>query len=900
MLKKVKSYTGNQLNTVEYSDVDPWLGSFRKSKTQLSDGIWQQDVRLPAYQKYAEMGSKILDRNNKNMLSQERMSISSISSNGLSNWKTVNATISTWSKEWNYRDAYGVEETNNLPVYRKHKNFIWKDAINADGSYATQVEEGENTEYFDWDTGIPTSDKWQNVSEITRYNHYSIPLETRDINSNFAGTRMSADNTKVLISGNAKMTEMYFSSAERILEGNQFEGEVYGANFVTDEITHAGEFAVSNTSANDRVFEVKNTSSQANINLRPGTYKVSYWHRKQEGSEHNALFFNGQEVMAAESVDAGCWVLKNYYVTRTSGPFNLYVTNKEQGGHFFDDFRVHPVVSSVSSFIYNEATDDLTYLLDGNNLVSAFKYDNAGRLVKTYTEVPSSGEFVGGIKVQGKNRYKYATSGASVDIHPDNINWYGCLDDIPNDEEPCPQIGDPNYPDTDGDGLPDICDDDDDNDGQNDDEDPCPLIPNGNTDTDGDGLPDECDDDDDDDGVPDDDDNCPNVPNPDQTDSDGDGIGDACDDTVDGDEDGDGIPDPDDNCPYVYNPLQEDMDGDGVGDACDNCIITVNPDQIDNDGDGKGDLCDNCPDTVNPNQEDTDNDGIGNVCDPCDSCDPFGKCFVDSDKDGIGDACDNCPNIANEEQDDSDGDGIGDACEKDCKRDPDSDGDGIKDGCDNCPAKYNPDQTDTDGDGIGDVCDLTSGDCTEPIYVGTTAAYNSQNEFTYFACEVNGYFGQILEDIYGSTDADDRPYYFHKSSSTGQQPGTVYDNNLVYDLQDDYESVEGILITEIFFQQNAADDYSEAFLEYDGNKIELSDLPFLIPESDFVGYSDPDGLAMGIPNLKVKIVNHNLCENTTQRVGVSFYYELLLDDCERIEEANGKRLVSSRYFFLAQ
>jgi hypothetical protein len=58
-------------------------------------------------------------------------------------------------------------------------------------------------------------------------------------------------------------------------------------------------------------------------------------------------------------------------------------------------------------------------------------------------------------------------------------------------------------PDSDGDGIPDACDN-------------CPWIPNGDqTDTDGDGIGDACD-------------NCPDVPNPDQTDSDGNGIGDAC------------------------------------------------------------------------------------------------------------------------------------------------------------------------------------------------------------------------------------------------------------------------------------------------------------------------------------------------------------------------------------
>jgi MYXO-CTERM domain-containing protein len=97
-------------------------------------------------------------------------------------------------------------------------------------------------------------------------------------------------------------------------------------------------------------------------------------------------------------------------------------------------------------------------------------------------------------------------------------------------------------------------------------EDNGPLVDNpGQLDDDGDGLGDLCDEDDDGDETIDDADNCPLVDNPEQLDDDGDGLGDACDEDLDGDE----TPDAEDNCPLIENPEQLDADADGLGDICD-------------------------------------------------------------------------------------------------------------------------------------------------------------------------------------------------------------------------------------------------------------------------------------------------------------------------------------------
>ncbi len=161
-------------------------------------------------------------------------------------------------------------------------------------------------------------------------------------------------------------------------------------------------------------------------------------------------------------------------------------------------------------------------------------------------------------------------------------------------------------------------------------------------------------------------------------------------------------------------PGAEEICGDGIDQDCNGSDLACDEPCPDADNDQ---ICDD--DDACPNDDDNDADGDG-VCGDIDNCPDTPNDQTNSDDDGFGDACDddddnddvddgqdNCQTTPNEDQTNSDTDGLGDAC------DPDDDNDSQPDELDNCPTVENGDQTDTDQDGKGDVCDLCPNDAND-------------------------------------------------------------------------------------------------------------------------------------------------------------------------------------------
>ncbi|HBF12137.1 MAG TPA: hypothetical protein DDW49_01900 [Deltaproteobacteria bacterium] len=175
-------------------------------------------------------------------------------------------------------------------------------------------------------------------------------------------------------------------------------------------------------------------------------------------------------------------------------------------------------------------------------------------------------------------------------------------------------------------------------------------------------------------------------------------------DPLKADSDDDGVADGFDNCPLSKGSAdQTDLDLDGQGDVCDN----------DDDGDGLNDS-DEVRFDADPFDSDTDDDGLNDgaevargafvldadsdddgVLDGADAFPVDATESLDADGDGVGDNADLCDEQAEPTNADTDGDGLGDAC------DNDDDGDGVLD-VDELRVGSNPLNVDSDGDGLLD------------------------------------------------------------------------------------------------------------------------------------------------------------------------------------------------------
>ena len=250
-------------------------------------------------------------------------------------------------------------------------------------------------------------------------------------------------------------------------------------------------------------------------------------------------YCNGQPSQNSTACNATAWTIPDETNNLTHQPFSLSMAKTSAANTGGSQFFI--LDGNTTADWLDGVHTVFGTVLDGYNVVEAISSVQTGQGDQPVNDVVIE--------------EAYATH---------HFDWDSDHDNVANDDDNCPDVSNPQQNDTDMDSIGDVCDDDIDGDGVDNDNDAFPNDSNETADYDGDGTGDNADADDDNDGMNDTSDAYPYDQN-ETTDTDGDGIG----DNSDADDDGDGVADTTDNCPYTANANQADADNDGIGTACD-------------------------------------------------------------------------------------------------------------------------------------------------------------------------------------------------------------------------------------------------------------------------------------------------------------------------------------------
>jgi hypothetical protein len=406
-LESFTTTQGGYTNTNYFDKHDFLTGEVLESHTVSSDGQSFKTKVVPAYIKYPQMGSKADNINNKNMLSQTAANYFYILDKSTSTWKETGVGITTWSNIWTYKDITGTSATPspaNEKIWRKHKSYVWNGLKDNDGIFTNYNSTNNSDDGFDWTVGVGSQPaQWKQTSEVTLYDHYSAPLEMKDINSNYASTKMGDKDSKVMATGNAGYSEMFYAGAENLTPTTTWlepEVSVTSASQQNGTYFHTGKKSVATTSSSQFGVAMQNGQHRA------GKYKVSVWVKKDNVAKAQ-LKVNGLVIpFVADNIVAANWQLKTAYIDVPIGSCSVYLNSSDTSTVYYDDLMVRPVASSITGYVYNE-WDELTHIIGNNGLATRFEYDPAGRLTKTSAEVVDDNlnGILGGFKTIKTNVY---------------------------------------------------------------------------------------------------------------------------------------------------------------------------------------------------------------------------------------------------------------------------------------------------------------------------------------------------------------------------------------------------------------------------------------------------------------------------------------------------------------
>jgi hypothetical protein len=382
-------YTGDPIKTVSHDSYgNSWLTESVSAYTVPEySGMSNDQIQ----QKFTGMGIPVKNPKNKNMLTQNAATYIYKLNSSDEMLGLLSAATQTWSDK-----IVLAENESQLGVWRKQSLFSWngQQELNKDGTYP--IGDYRNN-LFKWSMSDNAS--WEKINEVSLYDRYSHTLQSEDINGTYASTRLNPQATVITASAvNSKFDEMAFSGSE-YYEGNLLAdgGVDRGEGNATKTRAHTGDFSLL-VGYNSEGFSYILDNKKANVTKK---YRASVWvyvpgeAETQSQLDRVQLYYsigNTEEEVhpLIQKKKSKSWYLLEIDIdpgTSNSGNIYVGVRNNSSRGTYFDDFRVHPLDCAMSSFIYDQLSNELTYVLGTNNFYTRYEYDKVGRLIRVSREL---------------------------------------------------------------------------------------------------------------------------------------------------------------------------------------------------------------------------------------------------------------------------------------------------------------------------------------------------------------------------------------------------------------------------------------------------------------------------------------------------------------------------------
>lgn len=322
-----------------------------------------------------------------------------------------------WSMDFNDAGLSGITGTYNQ--YRFAEKGVWR----TESNYLYQVDRQQSTDAnsvtdisrdgmyqtftpYNWKATASSNPQWSFVSQITRYSPYGYALESKDALGVYSSTMFGYDNTKQTASAaNCPYFEMGFDGFEDYTGTDYFGHGHLGfeaANLsllpaLNSGYAHSGKNSLAVYYGGDAEYSITCdgtiSSSQQYFEPTPGAeYNLSVWVRAVAGGTPYVIIDNGSGPQTfspdnAQSPIEGWQRIDARFTAPSSGnTLSIKLHCHGSGTAFFDDIRVQPFKSAMTSYVYDPQTHWLLAQLDNRNFATFYNYDEEGSLVQVKQE----------------------------------------------------------------------------------------------------------------------------------------------------------------------------------------------------------------------------------------------------------------------------------------------------------------------------------------------------------------------------------------------------------------------------------------------------------------------------------------------------------------------------------